>query len=147
MASKEECYEPDCRWLITKRLWFVIFSFIYDGVISYIKNLYVMNKDRLFHYFYNNHGFLKVFNILTYLSIITLISLNSMTSNQIWLNCILYLSKQHVNFFWMHHMDKLRFAFDAQHNRMHFGTDSNNPVDHVKCCILFFIWNGHFKTN
>ena len=34
-------------------LWFVLFPFIYDGVISYIRNLYVMNKDRLFHYFYN----------------------------------------------------------------------------------------------
>ena len=39
--------------LITKRLWFVIFLFIYDGVISYIKNFYIMNKDRLFHYFHN----------------------------------------------------------------------------------------------
>ena len=60
MTSKGECYEPDCGWLITKRLWFVIFPFIYDGVITYIRNLYAMNKDRLFHYFYNN---LVVFRI------------------------------------------------------------------------------------
>ena len=55
MVSKGECYEPDCGWLINKRLWFVIFPFIYDGVISYIRNLYVMNKEMLFHYFYNNN--------------------------------------------------------------------------------------------
>ena len=54
MTSNEKCYEQDRGWLIIKKLLFVIFLFIYDGVISYIKNLYLINKDKLFLYFYNN---------------------------------------------------------------------------------------------